>query len=272
MDERYRRQAEFLFNIRAEDLIVRRVDKSGEDCRWRKNRQKHNFFELIYAVNAQADIELEDRIVTLNPNDMILYPLGVCHKEIPNPRHTQQIISMAVEVECGLEFDTAIHIPSDDGVIGGLFENCVREFNAKKENYIQLIQSYVKAIFTYAGRQLFESSFQKGSLLNRCTSYIKKHYSEDLSIAQLESVFCVSGSYISRVFSKKYDMGVMQYLNVCRIDEAKKLLSNEKYTVAMVAMRVGFRDPLYFSKVFKKHEGIAPLQYRKKICEVVKNE
>lgn len=257
--------AEFLLNVKPENIHIRRCDKSGEDCNWRKKRQKHKFFELIYALNAQAEIELPDRLVKLNPNDMILYPPNVSHKEIPNTKHVQQIISMAVDVECEVLFETGIHISDVDGILGWLFENCNNEFSRKKENYIQLVQSYVNAIFIHAGRYVSAGGWNKGDLLSQCTEYIRKHYNENISISLLESVFCVSASYISRLFSKKYKMGAMQYVNKCRINEAKKLLANDKYSVSMIAAKVGFKDPLYFSRAFKKQEGMSPLQYRKSI-------
>lgn len=261
------RQAEYLYNIKIEEICVRRCEKSGEDCNWRKKRQKHKFFELIYAVNAQARIELPDRIVTLNPNDVIIYPPNVSHKEIPNPKHMQQIICMAVEMECDIEFETAIHITDADGIIGILFENITKEFQEKSEKYNSLIQAYVKAIFIYAGRYVAEGNLQSTDLLSQCTNYINKYYRENISISQLESVFCVSGSYISRIFSKKFGMGAIQYVNCCRINEAKKLLVNDKNSVSMIAIRVGFKDPLYFSRAFKKQEGMSPSQYRKNLKE-----
>lgn len=259
------KQADFLFNVKAEDINVLYCAKSGDDCKWRKDRQKHWFFEWIYSLNAQAEVELPDRVVKLNPNEMILYPPNVTHKEIPNVKHTQQIISMGISVDCDIEFETGILISDTEGILGWLFENCYKEYTQKKDGHMQLIQGFVKAIYIYTGRYISNKSFLSGNLFSQCSDYIKKNYRENLSIALLESVFCVSGSYISRMFSKKYGMGPMQYMNYCRINEAKKLLANDKNTIAMISSKVGFKDPLYFSRVFLKQEGVSPTEYRKRM-------
>jgi len=51
-----------------------------------------------------------------------------------------------------------------------------------------------------------------------------------------------------------------------RITEAKKLLKNPEMNISEIAYQLGFSDPLYFSKYFKKEVGVAPVQYRKEHC------
>ena len=54
----------------------------------------------------------------------------------------------------------------------------------------------------------------------------------------------------------------MEYLTQVRVEEAKAMLKNPKYNVMQVAEESGFDDPAYFTRVFKKHEGITPSKFK----------
>lgn len=61
---------------------------------------------------------------------------------------------------------------------------------------------------------------------------------------------------------------IMEYLIYFRINKAKVYLQADQYSVSEIAYRVGVRDPLYFSKVFKKYYGLSPQAYRKSYHKV----
>ena len=64
--------------------------------------------------------------------------------------------------------------------------------------------------------------------------------------------------------NKELGCTIMEFLTKIRIEEAKKMLRDPQYNVVQVADALGFKDPGYFTKVFKKSEGITPSQYRDK--------
>ncbi len=59
------------------------------------------------------------------------------------------------------------------------------------------------------------------------------------------------------------NMTFIDYLNLTRIRESKKFLADEKLSIGDIAVKLGFNDQSYFTKVFKKHEGMTPGKYRK---------
>ena len=73
----------------------------------------------------------------------------------------------------------------------------------------------------------------------------------------------LSTCYFSRLFKQVKGWSFTEYLTHVRMEEARKLLVNTSYSVAEIAMRVGFRDARYFSQVFKKHVGKTPELYRR---------
>ena len=73
----------------------------------------------------------------------------------------------------------------------------------------------------------------------------------------------MSPTYFSYVFKQITGRTFTEYLNYLRIMKAKELLTNSNKTVSGISYEVGFNDPAYFDRVFKKEVGMSPGKYRK---------
>ncbi|GMK38690.1 hypothetical protein PCCS19_17440 [Paenibacillus sp. CCS19] len=104
---------------------------------------------------------------------------------------------------------------------------------------------------------------QERSVIADMIDYIERHLQEDLSLQQLAARFFLSREYVSRRFRQETGVTLSEYVERHRMEHATKLLANRTYKVADIAELVGYTDEKYFSKVFKKHTGLSPQQYRK---------
>lgn len=102
-------------------------------------------------------------------------------------------------------------------------------------------------------------------VLRKAIEYIHEHYNEQVTLNEVADSIYVSTFYISRMFKKELGKNFVDYLNDVRIEKAKELLKDVKYKTYEVADMVGISDPHYFSKLFKKHSGITPSEYRETI-------
>ena len=84
-------------------------------------------------------------------------------------------------------------------------------------------------------------------------------------MTQLSELMGVTPQHFCRVFKKTMNVRPNEFLTQIRLDEAKRLLTENDVSVSEAAERSGFRDPVYFSTVFRKHEGIPPAGYKKKM-------
>lgn len=101
------------------------------------------------------------------------------------------------------------------------------------------------------------------SILRKAIIYMNQHLEDDISLEEVASYVGLSPTYFSRLFSNDMKMTYIEYLTKIRIEESKKFLVDTKESISDIALRLGFSDQSYFSKVFKKVEGITPGKYRK---------
>ncbi|MWC26859.1 helix-turn-helix domain-containing protein [Paenibacillus sp. MMS18-CY102] len=104
---------------------------------------------------------------------------------------------------------------------------------------------------------------QERNVIRDIIEYIERHLQEDLSLQQLAGRFFLSREYVSRRFRQETGVTLSEYVEGLRMEHAKKLLSNRAYKITDIAAMVGYVDEKYFSKVFKKHGGLSPQQFRK---------
>lgn len=93
-------------------------------------------------------------------------------------------------------------------------------------------------------------------------AYIRKNYGECLSLSQLAAYVHLSPNYLSNLFKKEVGYCLSDYINALRIEKAKFLLLNSRKRSHEIATELGFSDPAYFGKVFKKSTGLSPAEYR----------
>ena len=98
--------------------------------------------------------------------------------------------------------------------------------------------------------------------MERVTKYINDHLKEDISVNTLADMVHLNPAYFGRYFKKTMSVTVKQYIYEQRMKLAIELLSKKKYTVAEIAMMVGY-DFKYFFPLFKKHTGYTPREYLK---------
>ena len=113
-------------------------------------------------------------------------------------------------------------------------------------------------------REYLESYKMQTSAPVRFTiKYISENYAKSINLEQIAELVNLSPVYLSITFKKEMGMNFIDYIINYRIDVAKKLLKDIQYNVSQVSEMIGYSDPKYFSKLFKKRVGINPIEYRK---------
>lgn len=92
--------------------------------------------------------------------------------------------------------------------------------------------------------------------------YLEKHYNEVITRNHVESLVHLNRDYVNREFKEATGYSLMEYIQYYRMQMAKKMLTSTDDTVSEICITIGYDSPAYFSKIFKKWEGITPVEYR----------
>lgn len=102
-------------------------------------------------------------------------------------------------------------------------------------------------------------------MIDNVISDIREHYMEDISLTSLSSKYNISMGHLSKMIKETLQVNFSDYIASLRIQRAKELLRDDSLSIQEIAEIVGYNDYFYFTKVFKKVEGISPSKYRKSI-------
>lgn len=253
------------------------------------NAESHDFWELVYVESGEVIINCDDKREKLKQNDILF------HK--PNQEHSIQFVNNGAAKMHFISFysaskvmslfeDLKISLPYElKNQLFGIFEEANITFERKVKNQQHFLQPLKNA--PLGGQQLYRiylEAFliklaryieqQKGAVTyNSKTEYEKIVYDKikqkldsklyyDYSVSQLCSELNYSRTYLSTLFKKYSGMSIMQYYNMAKIREAKKLIKSQKYSLSQISDMLKFNNQYYFSRSFKRYEGVAPSEYK----------
>ncbi len=99
-------------------------------------------------------------------------------------------------------------------------------------------------------------------LIHDAQVYIEQNYSKDLILDDVSKELQLSPYYFSKLFKKRTGKNFIEYLTDVRMDKAKELLRNSNKSMKEICMEIGYTDPNYFSRTFKKNVGVTPSEYK----------
>ncbi len=234
----------------------------------------HNYVELLFLQAGECELYIEEKIYKLHKNYMIIIPNGLKHKIHPGLLKCK-ILAIAIPLNymnlpLAADFNNILYKRAvkldiyEVKFVRTMFEKIKSEQELNDRYSSEIIKNLLLDFFVYFLRALKkDSAFEKEiSLVDEITVYLLEHYGEDLNQKSVAQMFYVSRSYLSKIFKAKTGRGFNEYLNKIRIEQAKACLKTTALPVTEIAFNCGFNDSNYFSKIFKKTEGVSPLNYR----------
>lgn len=113
-------------------------------------------------------------------------------------------------------------------------------------------------------RQLCTETFRTNDNLEEIKSFIKENYAQNLELTWIAKKFNYNYNYLSTCFNKKMKESFSEYLNRIRIEKACEFLLSTSCSIAQISEMVGYSDPSYFSRIFKKQMGRTPSQWKRR--------
>lgn len=167
--------------------------------------------------------------------------------------------------KCGLKMQNGVFKFPYTKKCGEILHRAIFEITPQNE-WEEIAQMHA-AFYEILSLHLSVSNYlsNKESVPQKIREFIHKNYYNSISITEIADIFHFTRSYLFTLFKKEYGISPRAYLINLRIEKAKDLIRHERlFSVNEVSLAVGFRDPLYFSRVFHKKVGISPSEYIKK--------
>jgi len=179
---------------------------------------------------------------------------------LTHPAQYVQILDCA----CNLLYLTTSLLPDGESVLNDLFQDYPDNYRSlylqsTTEQVVDWLQVFRSRLGNYMKQHKKE---YRNRIVESVKHYIHENIREKLTLNDVADIFFISSGYLSQLFKKYGDMGFNEYVTSQKIAEAKRLLSDGTKKVYEVADMLGFESAFYFSKVFKKVEGISPTEYQ----------
>lgn len=236
-------------------------------------------FQLLYIAAGKAHFHFDNKEVVVSAGHMVLY----------RPKEPQQYEYYAedqTEVywvhftgnnaknllrSYGLTDDKKVFFSGSSLEYQNLFRSMINELQMCQDKYPEMLEMCLRQIFIRLERHINTSIKTDNSYtvekINNAVKYFNEHYNEPISIDDYAKKEHFSTSYFIRNFKLYTGITPNQYILSRRIYNAEGLLQNSPYNITEIAQIVGYDNPLYFSRIFKKMKGLSPSEYRKCIPE-----
>jgi len=236
--------------------------------RSRKNGTKEYIF--LYCLEGEGWIKMNGKTLRLTPNTAFIIPENTGHKYGSSLKEAWSIYWIHFSGDYAATFYKRFSALADEAVKIAFDENRITQLN----EIIQLLESDFsdeKMELTHFRLTTFLSSLCYVNTLENTiedkislsVSFMKTHLNESLTIEILAHQACYSISRYSELFKQKTGYSPIQFFIRLKIQKSCEYLNFTNLNIKEICKEVGFDDPYYFSRMFKKQIGISPMQYKK---------
>ncbi|QWH01419.1 helix-turn-helix domain-containing protein [Bacillus mycoides] len=163
----------------------------------------------------------------------------------------------------------AITLATRSAIEGGLFPEIAYTLS---DLFIQKLEEIHKneaiapflenALLEFAERVKNGTMQQHSKPINECQNYIFTHLYGDITLTILAEIVTLNPSYLSSLFKKEVGISLNEYIQRAKVDESKKLMTYTRHSISEISTLLNFHDQSHFTKIFKKHTGISPKQFK----------
>lgn len=229
--------------------------------------------QLLYIASGRAWFILDGKEIEVPAGSMVFYP----------PHTRQQYAYYAQDKPeafwihfTGYEAEALAHEAgfAQNQIIPAGIHSAYRDIFVRIIQELQLSRPFTEELLPLLTRQLFllirrhtaEESKDNRRIrreMEKAVHYFNENFFRDISIENYAKEQHMSTCWFIRSFKQYMGVPPLAYLTSIRINRAKELLETTDYTVSEIGEIVGYENPLYFSRIFKKIAGVSPVKYRK---------
>lgn len=250
-------------------------------CHFRQRKaEEANQFILIYCVDGDGWFRIDNITTKVTANQVFILPKNKAHSYGCNIKRTWTIYwihfdgYIAPYLAEGLEKPLIIS-PESNSRINDRFKLFEEVFQTLKNGYSRQNLEFsttalvyflgsVKYLNTYRFAGVSLKSPEDKDVIENAIHYMHENIHKKLSVKSIADYVGISVSHFSAIFQSKTGSTPLGYLTHIKIQEACHYLDFSEMKINQISAKVGYDDPLYFSRIFTKTMGVSPAIYRKK--------
>lgn len=252
-------------------------------------KDNHAFRELVYVDTGSINIEAENYSGILKESELIIHKSGEIHSlscikniapnviiigfeckahELDVFSDTPQLLTVEQQkilTEVIKEGRTVFKAPYDIPNLKDMKKRKDYPFGADQMIKIKLEMLFIDLIRSRETKVSITENDNFDAKMHEIYSYIKKNFREKITLSELCFLFGTNKTTLCSSFKKAYGDTVIGYINYLKIKEAKKLMREGNLNLSQISAMLRFSSLHYFSRLFKKQEGVSPTEYLRTI-------
>lgn len=262
----------------------------------------HEFIELVFVERGRGIHRFQESAYEIKAGDVFIINPGETHSYVVEEGEQMDIINCLFMTslipdtllrELGItasmdyfyvhpflksdvRFNHRLNLRGKDAeIVLGLLDSMIRELESQSQGYTTLVRLQLIELLVVLSRHYTLLQKQKASAPSRASSYdmtakriygyMERNYESKITLQSLANLYNVSVRQLNRLMGQEFGKSVIDVLHEIRINRAKHLLGETHEKVIVVATMVGYEDPSFFSRLFHRHVGCSPSQYRARV-------
>lgn len=232
-------------------------------------------YQILYAMEDKGDITINGHNHSFNKDHVAVITPYSAHAITASNKLTVLVLEFSGDmIDTGIRHQIMQQYFEQSRLIAlNLFEAGELRLLLRKMLYEQsfgetindlAMKIYLAELLLILARSQGEPEILDANVLraDRLRRYIDTHYFEMMTAADISSKLGISSRHVNTIFKAQYNMTPLQYLNVVRIEKAKKLWLETDQDIISICFEVGFESLSTFYRIFKSETGISPKKFR----------
>jgi AraC-like DNA-binding protein len=252
--------------------------------------EKHNFWEFVYIDKGEVGVMADNDGYTLKEGEIIFHRPNEYHNIWANGVYANVIIVTFCCLDKAMDFFVKKILSLDPSQKNLLFQILEEGKNTFSEPLDILYQTKITKIKNppFGSEQLIKIYLEQflislirsdkavlkktdmaakneneDRIVESIVHFLKQNINSQLRLDDVCKNICFSKSYVKQLFSRKKSKGIIQFFNDLKIDESKRLISENNLSITEISEMLGFSSVHYFSRAFKNKTGMSPKEYAK---------
>ena len=250
----------------------------------------HNGYEIMFIANADNKLFIKDKTYLMKSKQLLLIPPYTIHTINYNSETKYSRYVLTIENDYLLPLLTTVNgefiLYKIDNIQSHLLDLDIPVFNKIHAEFINLefhfnnflsnknLENEIRMLLTVASLlvdiykiiqnpEFNSQNIESGNnIIQNVINYLNNNYMESISLEKIEKLFHTSKYYICHRFKETTGTSIINFLNLIRVTEAQKLLSENKYSISEISYRCGFNNIQHFYRIYKKITDCTPGKYK----------